>query len=76
MADGRPAAGIYFACRRAADRDDNKILALDEESAAIVREFAERILSGWGLITIANDLNERGVRGTYGGNLCRATSRA
>jgi site-specific DNA recombinase len=68
-AEGRPAAGIHFAHRRAVDQDGNKILVLDEDDAAIVREVAERVLDGWGLITIAHDLDARGVRGKNGGKL-------
>lgn len=68
-AEGRPAAGISFVHRRAVDQDGNKILLLDEERAAIVREIAERVLNGWGLLTIAADLHARGIRGQFGGKL-------
>jgi DNA invertase Pin-like site-specific DNA recombinase len=68
-AEGRPAAGVHFAHRRAVDQDGNKILVLDEDDAAVVREVAGRVLDGWGLITIANDLTARGVRGKNGGRL-------
>lgn len=70
-ADGRPAGGIHFAHRRIVDEDGNKALEIIPERAAVVREAAERVLAGWGLISIAKDLAERGVRGARGGTLSR-----
>lgn len=70
-ANGRPAGGIHFAHRRTVDEDGNKTLEIIPERAEIVREAAERVLAGWGLISIAKDLAERGVHGARGGTLSR-----
>jgi len=66
-AEGRPAPGIGYAHQRAVDQNGNKILVLDKERSKIVQETAERVLAGWGLISIAKDLDERGIRGKRGG---------
>lgn len=44
-----------------------KTYVIVEEQATIIRECAQRVLEGWSLLRIANDLKTRGVRSTYGG---------
>lgn len=68
-AQGRPSGASPFGYRHSTDPDNEKVKTLEiiAEEAAIVRESADRFLSGWGLTRIAEDLRGRGFTGKYGG---------
>ena len=72
-ADGRPHGGTPFAYRRA-EVDGRKHIEADPDRAPIVTETAERILSGWSLTAVAEDLNRRGVPTARGGKKWTASS--
>lgn len=61
--EGRPSGGRTYGYAQAIDEHGGKTLAIVEEEAAIIRETAARILSGWSLARIAADLADRGVVG-------------
>lgn len=54
-----------FGYRAGVDATGAKTLHMVEAEAAIIREAADRFLSGWSLAHIAADLRDRGVEGTY-----------
>lgn len=62
--EGRPSGAKVFGYRRGTDEGGGKTLVIVEEEASLIREAAERFLSGWGLSNIADDLRARGVIGT------------
>jgi len=63
----RAAKGLPHAGGRRGFGMKNGHLQIDEAEAAIVRECADRVLSGQSLTGVARDLNERGVTTTRGG---------
>lgn len=65
-AEGRPAGGRIFGYTRARDEQNKAVLHIDEDQAAILRDAADKILSGWSLSRTAADLTARGVRGANG----------
>jgi DNA invertase Pin-like site-specific DNA recombinase len=65
-AEGRPHGGRTFGYEHALDEDGRKTLALVADQAAVLRDAADKILSGWSLSNTAAELNRRGVRGANG----------
>ena len=65
---GRYAGGnnLPYGYRSESGPDGGKILVPDPEQAAIVREAAERVLSGETTYAVTRDLNARGVRSKTG----------
>lgn len=64
-ANGRPAGSRpYGYVHGVNDRGEKTLIVVDEE-AAVIREAADRFLSGWSLTNIARDLTNRGVTGPY-----------
>ena len=47
--------------------DENRLYAIDEGQAAIVREIFDRFLAGWAFADMASDLNQRGIKTKQGG---------
>ncbi|MPY85933.1 MAG: recombinase family protein, partial [Actinophytocola sp.] len=68
-ASGAPAGGVRFGYRRAARDDGTKTFVIEPDEAEIIRECADKVLAGWGLSTLVNDLNARGIRGPRGGKI-------
>jgi site-specific DNA recombinase len=64
-ADGRPAGSRVFGYRHALDDEGKKTLHIVESEAAVVREAAEKILAGWSLSRIAEELRGRGLHGPH-----------
>lgn len=65
-AEGRPAGGRVFGYTRGRDESNKAVLRVDVDQAAILRDAADKILSGWSLSRVAADLTARGVRGANG----------
>jgi DNA invertase Pin-like site-specific DNA recombinase len=74
-AEGRPAGADVFGYRRGTDESGKKTLVIVPGQAKVLRECADRVLSGWSLTRIAADLMGRGVRGVRGGKLTQASIR-
>lgn len=72
-AEGRPHGGRTFGYRAALDDEGKKTLAVVAEEAAMLRDAADKVLSGWSLSNVAADLTARGVRGANGGTITYKT---
>lgn len=72
-AEGRPSGGRTFGYEHVRDEENRATLRVVEDQAEILREAADRILSGWSLTHAAADLTERGVRGANGAKITYKT---
>jgi len=61
--EGRPSGGRTYGYVPGVDEQGRKTLLVVPEEATIIRQTADRIISGWSLTRIAADLEDRGVRG-------------
>jgi DNA invertase Pin-like site-specific DNA recombinase len=68
-AKGLPAGSKPFGYEHSIDADGNKTYAAIPEQAEAIRWAADRVLSGWSLTNIANELTARGLQGAHGGRL-------
>lgn len=75
-ADGRPAGSRPFGYVHGVDEQGGKTYLIVPEQAAVIRESADRILTGWSLARIAADLVARGVVGGHGGKVTAQTVRS
>ena len=75
-ANGTPPGGKPFGYVRGHNAEGAKTYLIVPEEAAVVREAAERVLSGWSLSNIAKDLTERGFSGARGGAIRLNTVRS
>lgn len=74
-AEGRPSGGRTFGYTRSRDEQNKAVLIVDEDQAAILRDAADKILSGWSLSNVAADLTSQGVRGANGAAINYGTLR-
>lgn len=64
-ARGRPSGSRPFGYEHGVDARGEKTLVVVEAEAEIIRESADRFLTGWSLTNIARDLTARGVTGPF-----------
>jgi DNA invertase Pin-like site-specific DNA recombinase len=64
-AAGRPSGARVFGYRHGLDAEGGKTLHIVEAEAEVIREAAERVLGGWSLTSIADDLTRRGLHGPH-----------
>lgn len=74
-AQGRPAGGHPYGYRHAAAADGTRTLEIIPEQAEVIRESAEKVLAGWSLTRVANELVDRGLTGGQGGKITSQTIR-
>jgi site-specific DNA recombinase len=72
-AEGKAHGRVLFGWRREYEHDSNGVQirgawrdVLDEAESSIVREAAQRIMAGESIKRITADLNDRGIRSSYG----------
>ena len=74
-AEGRPSGGRTFGYERYRDEENKAALRINEDQAKILRDAADKVLSGWSLSNVAADLTARGVRGANGAAINYGTLR-
>lgn len=64
-AEGRPSGATVFGYRHGADAKGGKTLIVVESEAAVIRDAADKILSGWSLSRVAAELRAAGWLGSH-----------
>ncbi len=64
-AEGRPSGSTVFGYRRGLDAGGGKTLLVVEAEAAVIRDTADKVLAGWSLSRIAEELRREGWHGPH-----------
>jgi DNA invertase Pin-like site-specific DNA recombinase len=72
--EGRPNGGRYYGYERQRGPDGRAVLVIDKAEAKVVQRIATRLLAGYSLSAVADELNTDSVPTPRGGQLWRTTT--